>query len=336
MQKCIDLAKKGIGNVSPNPLVGSVLVYNGKIVGKGYHDRYGDKHAEVNAINSVNDKSILKDSILYVNLEPCAHFGNTPPCTDYIIKHKIPKVIIGCVDTFSKVNGNGIKKLINSGINVTKSILESRCRELNKRFFTFHEKKRPYIILKWAKTYNGFIAPNNQIEPMKISSIKSKSLVHKWRSEEDSILIGRITAELDNPILTVRDYYMGENPIRIVIDKDLKLSNNLNIFNSESKTLIFNNTKTDKKNSNIFIKVSFKELIKNILKELYKLNIQSLIVEGGAITLESFIKENLWDEARIFTSNKHLNDGVKAPIINGNTHNEYQIESDKLEILSNR
>lgn len=341
MQKCIDLAKKGIGNVSPNPLVGSILVYNGKIVGKGYHDKYGNQHAEVNAINSIKDKSILKNSILYVNLEPCSHYGKNPPCSDFIIKHNIPKVIIGCVDTFSKVNGNGIKRLINSGVDINIGILENKCRELNKRFFTFHEKKRPYIILKWAETYDGFIAPKKQIKPIRISSNRSKSLVHKWRAEEDSILIGRITAEMDNPILTVRNYHKGDNPIRIVIDKELKLPSNLNIFNSESKTLIFNNIKTDVNNSNIFIKVSFNNLINNILKELYKLNIQSLIVEGGTITLESFIKENLWDEARVFTSKKHLHDGVIAPIIDNSKLSvdkieRYRSNSDVLKIITNK
>ena len=332
MQKCIELSKNGIGSVSPNPMVGSVIVYNGKVIGEGYHERFGSHHAEVNAINSVKDKSLLSKCTLYVNLEPCSHFGKTPPCSDLIIKHKIPKVVIGCIDTYSEVSGTGIEKMRNAGIDVEIGIMGKRSRELNKRFFTFHEKKRPYIILKWAKSKDGFIAPKDQKEPFWMTSKESKKLVHKWRSEEDAILIGRITAEKDNPSLTVREI-KGDNPIRIVIDKDLKLSKNLNLFNSESKTIIFNKIKSYNTSYSNYIKINFNNLINNILEELYKQNIQSIIIEGGTKTLQSFINDNLWDEARIFTANKKLVDGVKVPTIEGKIISEKKIGVDKLRII---
>ena len=239
MQKCLELAKQGLSHVSPNPMVGCVIVYNNKIIGKGLHEKYGEPHAEVNAIASVKNKNLLKKSTLYVNLEPCCHYGKTPPCTSLIIKHKIPKVVIGCIDSFSKVSGKGIEKMQNAGIKVKLGILENECKLLNKRFFTFNEKKRPYIILKWAKSKDGFIAPNNQKEPFWMTSLESKKLTHIWRAEEDAILIGRITAQKDDPSLTVREI-KGKNPVRIVIDKNLKLSRKLKLFNKESNTIIFN------------------------------------------------------------------------------------------------
>ena len=334
MKRCIELASKAMGCVSPNPMVGSVIVYEGKIIGEGYHKNYGNAHAEVNAITSVKDKSLLQKSTLYVNLEPCAHFGKTPPCSNLIIEHKIPKVVIGCVDTFSEVSGKGIAKMEKAGIEVIVGVLEKESRDLNKRFFTFHEQKRPYIILKWAKSKDGYIAPQNQTESFWMTSSESKKLVHKWREEEDAILVGRITAEKDNPSLTVREVE-GNNPIRIVIDKDLKLSTDLNLFNSEAETLIFNSVKTEKIYTNNFIKIDFNNLIKNILKELYKQNIQSVIIEGGNKTLQSFIDTNMWDEARIFTTNKELTDGVKDPNIKGEIITETEIGGDKLKIIRN-
>ena len=211
---------------------------------KAYHEKYGKAHAEVNAINSVKDKSLLKKSTLYVNLEPCAHFGKTPPCTNLIIESEIPKVVIGCIDSYSEVSGKGIEKMQNTGIEVIVGVLEKESRELNKRFFTFHEKKRPYIILKWAESKDGFIAPKNQNKPFWMTSSESKKLVHKWRAEEEAILIGRITAKKDNPSLTVIEV-AGSNPIRIIIDKNLTLSGDLNLFNSEAKTIIFNTIKSE-------------------------------------------------------------------------------------------
>jgi len=334
MERCLELAKKGMGLVSPNPMVGCVIVYNSEIIGEGFHQKYGEAHAEVNAINSVTDKSLLNKSTLYVNLEPCAHFGKTPPCSSLIIEHKIPKVVIGCVDSFSEVTGKGIEKMKNKDIEVVVGMLEKESRILNKRFFTFHEKNRPYVILKWAESKDGFIAPNNQKEPFWMTSSESKKLVHKWRAEEDAILVGRITAEKDNPCLTAREV-TGKNPIRIVIDKDLKLSGDLNLFNSEAKTIIFNAINSEETGTNQFVKIYFNYLIKNILKELHKQNIQSLIIEGGGKTLQSFIDAKLWDEAKIFTTNKELNDGVKSPNIEGKMIFETMLEGDTLEIIKN-
>ena len=332
MQRCIELASKTMGCASPNPMVGSVIVYNNKIIGEGYHEKYGSHHAEVNAINSVKDKSLLSKSTLYVNLEPCAHFGKTPPCSDLIIQNKIPEVVIGCVDTFSEVSGKGIERMRSVGIDVKVGVLENESRELNKRFFTFHEKKRPYIILKWAESKDGFIAPKNQTKPFWMTSSESKKLAHKWRAEEDAVLVGRITAEKDNPSLTVREVE-GSNPIRIIIDKDLKLSADFNLFNNDAKTIVFNQLKSEENNSNNYIKINFNNLTKNILQELHKQNIQSIIIEGGTKTLQSFIDKNLWDEARIFTTKKTLTEGVKPPTIEGEIISEDETGGDRFKIL---
>ena len=335
MKKCLELAKKGMGYVSPNPMVGCVVVFNDQIIGEGYHQEYGTSHAEVNAIENVKDKSLLKKSTLYVNLEPCAHFGKTPPCTNLIIESEIPKVVIGCIDSYSEVSGKGIEKMQNTGIEVIEGILEKESRELNKRFFTFHEKKRPYVILKWAESKDGFMAPLNQNKPFWMTSSESKKLVHKWRAEEEAILVGRITAKKDNPSLTVRDV-AGSNPIRIIIDKNLKLSSDLNLFNSEAKTIIFNTIKSEETGTNQFVKIDFNYLIENILEELHKQNIQSVIIEGGSTTLQSFVDANIWDEARIFTANKLFSQGLKTPIIEGEIILEEEIGTDTLEIIINR
>ena len=335
MKKCLELATKGMGYVSPNPMVGCVVVFNNQIIGEGYHEEYGTAHAEINAIENVKDKSLLKKSTLYVNLEPCVHFGKTPPCTNLIIENEIPKVVIGCRDSYSEVSGKGIEKMQNIGIEVIVGVLEKESRELNKRFFTFHEKKRPYIILKWAESRDGFMAPLNQNKPFWMTSSESKKLVHKWRAEEEAILIGRITAKKDNPSLTVREV-AGSNPIRIIIDKNLTLSGDLNLFNSEAKTIIFNVIKSEENDTNQFIKIDFNYLIKNILEELHKQNIQSVKIEGGSITLQSFIDANIWDEARIFTANKLFSQGLKTPIIEGEIILEEEIGTDTLEIIINR
>ena len=335
MKKCLELATKGMGYVSPNPMVGCVVVFNNQIIGEGYHEKYGTAHAEINAIENVKDKSLLKKSTLYVNLEPCVHFGKTPPCTNLIIESEIPKVVIGCRDSYSEVSGKGIEKMQNIGIEVIVGVLEKESRELNKRFFTFHEKKRPYIILKWAESRDGFMAPLNQNKPFWMTSSESKKLVHKWRAEEEAILIGRITAKKDNPSLTVREV-AGSNPIRIIIDKNLTLSGDLNLFNSEAKTIIFNVIKSEENDTNQFIKIDFNYLIKNILEELHKQNIQSVKIEGGSITLQSFIDANIWDEARIFTANKLFSQGLKTPIIEGEIILEEEIGTDTLEIIINR
>ena len=333
MEKCIDLAKKGIQDVSPNPMVGSIIVYNDEIIGQGYHEKYGSNHAEVNAINSVQDKSLLEKSTLYVNLEPCCHHGKTPPCTNLIIEKKIPKVVIGCKDSYSKVSGNGIKKLRNNLIEVIDCVLDKKCKELNRRFFSFHEKKRPYIILKWAKSKDNYIAPINQDKPFWMTCEKSKELVHRWRAQEDSILVGRKTVIADNPLLTVR-LYNGKNPVRIIIDKNLTINQNLKIYNKEASTIILNQEKSLIDGKNIFVKIDFNNFLENMLNELYNRNILSVIVEGGAETINSFINRDLFDEIRVFTTTKILKNGIISPNIPKlNLLSKNIIDKDILEIF---
>ncbi len=334
MNKCLILAKKGRGKTSPNPMVGCVIVHNNKIIGEGYHEKYGHQHAEVNAINSVKNKNLLKESTLYVNLEPCAHHGKTPPCSDLIINNNIPKVIIGCKDSFIEVSGKGIEKMKRHNIDVKVGVLEKECLDLNKRFFTFHDKRRPYIILKWAKSKDNLIAPINQKEKFWMTSNSSKKLVHKWRSYEDAILIGSRTAKIDNPHLTVREV-QGENPIRIIINQNLNLPLDLNIYNNEAKTIIYNAIRNDQINLNKFIKIDFNNLIKSVLKSLYKQKIQSLIIEGGAHTINTFIQQGIWDEARVFTANKNLKSGLPTPVIKKKPFSIKKIEQDIIEIYRN-
>jgi len=331
MQVCIDLALKGFPLAMPNPMVGCVIVNKDKIIGQGQHQKYGSHHAEVNAINSVKRPELLKDSTLYVSLEPCAHFGKTPPCSDLIIQHQIPRVVIGSLDTFSEVNGKGIKRLKEAGVEVVTSVLENECRAINTRFFTFHEKKRPYIILKWAQTSDGFIAPLDQNEPLWISTKESKTLVHQWRSEEQAILVGRKTAELDNPKLTTREV-KGKNPIRIVLDRKLRLEKELDIFNNDAPTLVVNDTIS----SENYIKVDFNNLAQSLVSELHKRDMQSIIIEGGAQTLNTFISSNLWDEARVFTSKKTLTKGVQSPVIQGIITKTDNVSGDTLNHYFNR
>ncbi len=317
MQRCLDIARTGLGNTSPNPLVGCVIVQNRQIIGEGYHMQCGGPHAEVNAIESVKNKEMLKESTLYVNLEPCAHFGRTPPCSDLIIDHKIPRVVIGCHDSYSKVAGKGISKMRLAGIDVKINILKDESRELNKRFFTYHEKKRPYIILKWAQTLDGFIDhvrdENYNTKPAWITNDLSKSVVHKWRSEEDAIMVGRLTAEKDNPMLNVREW-TGQNPVRIVIDQHLKLSHELYLFDQNQKTLVFNGKKNSAVSNIEYVRISFdNDFPGSLLSELYNREIQSLIIEGGELVLSTFLNHKLWDEIRLFVGNKIFNNGVKAP-----------------------
>jgi len=332
IHKCINLARKGLLDVSPNPMVGCVIVNDGEIIGEGYHKEFGKNHAEVNAINSVKDKSALRNSILYVNLEPCCHHGKTPPCTDLIIKYNIQKVVIGCKDTFSKVSGKGIKKLKDNSVDVIYGVLEKDCVELNKRFFCYHIKKRPYIILKWAKSKDNFIAPINQEKPFWMTSEKSKKLVHSWRAEEDAILVGRKTVVADNPFLTVRKS-KGKNPKRIIIDKELLLDIKSNVFDNQADTIVFNNIKSATIDKTTYLKADFNNLNEDILNQLYNRNILSLIVEGGAITINSFIATNLYDEIRVFTADKFLKNGVNSPELPDiNLIETSIINNDKLEI----
>lgn len=339
MQRCLELAELGMEHVSPNPMVGAVVVHNDRIVGEGYHRKYGEAHAEVNAIEMVLNNfteaaDLLKQSTIYVSLEPCAHYGKTPPCADLIIKHRIPRVYVGCRDQFDQVDGKGIEKLIEAGVEVTVGILEEQCQWLNRRFFTRVQKKRPYIILKWAQTADGFFAPADNSQ-LWITGPESRRLVHQWRSEEDAILVGKNTAEIDNPQLNVR-YHEGKSPVRVVIDRKLQLNKDLNLFDQSVETLVFNELKTDIDGKNKYIALEdFDRYVPHyILFQLYMRDIQSIIIEGGAFTLNSFIEAGLWDEARVFTGNIRLKNGVKAPEVSGSLIGEFSLGEDKLKIVS--
>jgi diaminohydroxyphosphoribosylaminopyrimidine deaminase / 5-amino-6-(5-phosphoribosylamino)uracil reductase len=340
MRRCLELAALGMGNVSPNPMVGAVVVYQGNIVGEGYHEKYGKAHAEVNAINRVIEKyanyaEILLQSTIYVSLEPCAHYGKTPPCADLIIKHRIPTVVVGCRDPFDQVDGKGIEKLQEAGIDVITGVLEEDCKWLNCRFFTRVQKHRPYIILKWAQTADGFFASADGSQ-FWITGLEARKLVHQWRGEEDAVLIGKNTAAIDNPQLNVR-YGKGKNPKRVVIDRRLELNLALNIFDQSVETLIFNERKTDINGKNKYIALEdFDRFVPQyILYQLYLQDMQSVIIEGGAATLTQFIEAGLWDEARIFTGDVNLTEGINAPEIDGIMATEYFLGKDVLKILYN-
>lgn len=327
IKRCLQIAKNGLGITRPNPMVGAVIAYDNRIIGEGYTSPYGGPHAEVNAINAVKDKSLLKKSTIYVLLEPCSHFGKTPPCSDLIIKHNIPNVVIGCIDDNPEVAGKGIAKLKAHGCNVIVGVLEKECKDHLKRFFTFHNKKRPYIILKWAETQDGFIAPLSKDEqkPVWITNIYSRQLVHKWRAEEQAILVGTNTVIADNPSLTVRDYE-GENPIRIVLDNTNKLNENYKVFDASAKTIQFTNNELD----------FDKPIASQICSALYQHKINSVIIEGGSKTLQTFINDNLWDEARVFIGKTEFKEGVKAPILKkARLISEQNILDDFLKIYKN-
>ncbi|WP_277132000.1 bifunctional diaminohydroxyphosphoribosylaminopyrimidine deaminase/5-amino-6-(5-phosphoribosylamino)uracil reductase RibD [Bacteroides congonensis] len=316
IRRCIELAANGLCNVAPNPMVGAVIVCDGRIIGEGYHIRCGEAHAEVNAICSVKDESLLQRSTIYVSLEPCSHYGKTPPCADLIIEKQIPRIVIGCQDPFSKVAGRGIQKLRDAGREVIVGVLEKECRHLIRRFITFNTLHRPFITLKWAESADHFIDIERTNEkPMILSSPLSSMLVHKKRAEADAIMVGRRTALLDNPSLTVRNWY-GHNPIRIVLDRSLSLPNDLQIFDGDIPTLIFTEKKRSEEKNITYITIDFNHnpLIQ-IMEELYQRKIQSLLVEGGSQLLQSFIDNGLWDEAFIEKCPSRLYSGVKAPEI---------------------
>ena len=319
MRRCIELAKNGLCNVAPNPMVGAVIVCDGCIIGEGYHVRCGEAHAEVNAIRSVKDESLLKRSTIYVSLEPCSHYGKTPPCADLIIEKQIPRIVIGCRDPFSKVAGRGIQKLQNAGREVIVGVLEEECLHLIRRFITFNTLRRPFITLKWAESADRFIDIERiDGNPVLLSSPLTSMLVHKKRAENTAIMVGRRTALLDNPSLTVRNWY-GRNPIRIVLDCNLSLPNDLQIFNGEVPTLVFTEKEHPEEKSVSYITIDFAHNpLNQIMEELYQRNIQSLLVEGGSQLLQSFIDNELWDEAYIEKCPKRLYSGVKAPEISNN------------------
>jgi diaminohydroxyphosphoribosylaminopyrimidine deaminase / 5-amino-6-(5-phosphoribosylamino)uracil reductase len=335
MKRCLGLARLGMGDVAPNPMVGCVIVHKGRIIGEGYHQKIGEAHAEVNAIRSVQDPELLKHSTLYVSLEPCTHFGKTPPCSDLIIASQIPHVVIGSIDSFAQVSGKGIEKMKQAGIKVETGILEVECRELNKRFFTFHEKKRPYILLKWAQTLDGFVDTDRteSLHPTWITNSLSKRLVHQQRSEESAILIGTNTAQYDNPALTVREW-TGKQPVRMVIDRKGRLNPNLQVFDGKVPTWVFTETsQTDAVNLK-FIQLDFgQDIIPQLLEELYRREILSVVVEGGSILLKSFIRDGLWDEAFVYTGNQYFGKGVAAPKISGETIGFEMLDDCKLHVI---
>ncbi len=359
MHRCLVLARNGLGHVSPNPMVGAVLVHNDHIIGEGYHKKFGEAHAEVNCIASVSEENrqLIRESTLYVSLEPCSHFGKTPPCADLIIRHKIPRVVIGCRDPFKEVDGKGIEKLMATGIDVEPGLLEDECKDLNKRFFTFHTKHRPFIVLKWAQTADGIIAapvnpPTGWRRPsgdcdieralydrLLISNEYSNRLVHKWRSEEAAILVGTNTALLDNPSLTTR-LWAGPSPVRLVMDMNLRLSSSLKIFNHEVHTIIFNSIKQEEDGTLLYYRLNKDDkVIHQMMNALYQLGIQSVLVEGGARLQQSFIDESLWDEAWVITGEGANSDleqinGLPAPLlINAIKISGATLVNDKVEIF---
>ncbi|MBS1681009.1 MAG: bifunctional diaminohydroxyphosphoribosylaminopyrimidine deaminase/5-amino-6-(5-phosphoribosylamino)uracil reductase RibD [Bacteroidetes bacterium] len=332
MLRAMELAKKGIGAVSPNPRVGCVIVHNNKIIGEGWHKKFGEAHAEVNAVNAVEDKSLLKESTVYVNLEPCAHVGKTPPCADLLIKHQVKKVVIANVDTNPLVSRNGIKKIEEAGIEVVTGVFEKEGRELNKRFFTLVEKQRPYIILKWAQTADGFIAQKN-FESKWISNEYARQLVHRWRSEEDAVLVGTRTASHDNPLLTVRDW-SGRNPVRIVVDRFLRLTSHLHVFDKKVKTICYNVLKHEEHKNLLFIRLDENNFLNDLVADLAKQKIQSVIIEGGAQTLQLVIDSGLWDEARVFVSSRTFGEGISSPKFNGKLIVQQFMHGDHLNIFT--
>jgi len=343
MKTCLKLALKGLNKTQTNPLVGCVIVHKGKIISKGYHKKYGDHHAEVNAIKKIKNTNILAESTLYVNLEPCSHYGKTPPCVDLIIKSKIKNIVIGTKDPFKKVNGKGYKKL-QKKTNIITGVLASECIKINKQYFINHYFKRPLIILKWAQSKDGFVN-NFKTGKIKISCEDSHILTHKWRSEVDGIMVGTKTILCDNPKLTTRKF-KGKNPIRITIDRDnIIKGKKWHILNNEAKTIIINTTKNKVQNNIEYLKIqktikskklNDKEILVSIVKKLYKKGIKSILIEGGPIILQNYIDINLWDEIRYFKCSKLLNQGIKAPIISLKSDKNMKTGSDNLNIIYNK
>jgi diaminohydroxyphosphoribosylaminopyrimidine deaminase/5-amino-6-(5-phosphoribosylamino)uracil reductase len=337
MKRCLSLAVRAEGMTYPNPMVGSVVVHEGIIIGEGYHLKAGLAHAEVNAINSVSDKSLLSKSTLYVSLEPCSHTGRTPPCTDLILSAKIPRIVIGTIDTSDKVSGSGISQLKAAGCEVITGICEAECRWINRRFFTFHEKKRPYITLKWAQSADGFIdivrSIDSSPEPNWITGRSERVLVHKWRSEEETILVGAATARNDHPKLNVR-YWKGIDPMKLILTRSGNLNNYLSENEPNGTIVVFTANSDSDTGKGLRIKLkSDTASALQVIEYLYDTKVQSLFVEGGAEVLTHFIESDMWDEARVFTGMANFSDGVKAPAINGRIISDISFENSRLKVL---
>lgn len=337
MQRCIELAQHGAGSVAPNPMVGAVLVYDNKIIGEGFHERYGEAHAEVNCIRSVAPENLpkIKEAVLYVSLEPCAHFGKTPPCADLIIRQKIPAVVIGCRDPFPAVNGKGIEKLLAAGITVIEPMMEKECLALNRRFFTFHQQHRPYIILKWAQSSNARMAGDGE-ERLLISNPVSNRLVHRWRSEEAAIMVGTQTALLDNPQLNNR-LWSGSTPVRIVLDRHLRLPGKLHLFDGQTRTIVLNDLKQELDGQIFYHRLDGSgTMAGQISRALFELDIQSVLIEGGARLLQSFFDEGLFDEVRVITNRRlQVSIGLSSPEMPPlPLQQEWLIEDDLIQIFT--
>jgi diaminohydroxyphosphoribosylaminopyrimidine deaminase / 5-amino-6-(5-phosphoribosylamino)uracil reductase len=333
MRRCIELALKAEGMTYPNPLVGSVIVNGGKIIGEGYHVKSGFPHAEVNAINTVKDRSLLRDSTLYVNLEPCSHYGKTPPCADFIIENSIPRVVVGAIDTSSKVSGKGIGKLQSAGCEVIAGVLEQDCRWLNRRFYKFHEENRPWIILKWAQSADGFMdilrKENSSPGPNWITGKPERVLVHRWRSQEQSILAGAVTIRADNPGLNVREW-AGSDPLRMVLSS----SGNINQLKVPGSSFVFTHNKSANiPGSETVVLSRDQPSCRQVAGLLHDMGIQSLFIEGGARVLSHFIEYGLWDEARVFTGHARFKKGVRAPEINGKINSAAEFSGSTLKIF---
>ncbi|MDX9853725.1 MAG: bifunctional diaminohydroxyphosphoribosylaminopyrimidine deaminase/5-amino-6-(5-phosphoribosylamino)uracil reductase RibD [Tenuifilaceae bacterium] len=349
MARCLELARCGEGSVSPNPMVGAVVVHDGKIIGEGYHIKHGQAHAEVNAIAAVKDKSLLPESTIYVNLEPCSHFGKTPPCADLIKDMRIPRVVVASTDPNPLVAGRGVDTLRKAGRDVTVGVLEQEALELNRRFYTFHTQKRPYVILKWAQTLDGYIdairKEGDPIAPIWITNELSRRLVHKWRSDEQAIMVGTNTVEKDNPKLNVRDW-SGSSPLRVVLDRKLRLPASSSVYDGSVPTLVFmgNNASASQRKPELqsipeleLLTIDFaKSIEQQVLTELYQRGVLSVIVEGGAALINNFVRKNLWDESRVFVGNTFFGDGVKAPNLTGELYSYDEIGDSKLFTYRNK
>lgn len=332
MNRAMELALSGRGAVSPNPMVGCVITYQDHIIGEGYHTRFGEPHAEVNAINAVKNKELLKEATLYVNLEPCSHFGKTPPCADYIIKNQLKKVVVANLDTNPLVAGKGLQKIRNADIEVQVGLMEREGKNLNKRFFTFMQQMRPFVILKWAETADGFTARKNY-DSKWISNTLSRKLVHKWRSEEDAVMVGTNTAFYDNPQLNVRSW-SGRNPVRIVIDKHLRLINNdkqtYHLFDQSQPTICYNLVKDEFSPNLEFIKLKEGSFLPQMFENLYAKRVQSILVEGGSTLMNTLLENDLWDEIRVFRTTMCFGEGIKAPQIRGRLFDRENLQGDEL------